>query len=69
MDLYTGVNSSLQLSGFLPVDPSIYQTKKYLKLTYAFFSLTRYLLKVAELFEKLRVREALLGVGVGEKNL
>lgn len=69
MDLYTGVNSSLQLSGFLTVDPGIYQTKKYLKLTYAFFSLTRYLLKVAELFEKLRVREALLGVGVGEKNL
>lgn len=30
-----------------------------------FFSLTRYLLKVAELFEKLRVREALLEAGVG----
>lgn len=42
------------------VYPGIYQTKKYLQLIYAFFP-RRYLLKVAELFEKLRVREALEG--------
>lgn len=71
MDLYTGVNYSLQFSGFLPIDPVIYQTMNYLKHTYAFFfPLTRYLLKVAELFEKLRVREASLGAGVvGEESL
>lgn len=35
-----------------------------------FFPLTRYLLKVAELFEKLRVREASLGADVvGEESL
>lgn len=53
-----GTNSSLQLLGFMLIDSGIYHTK-ISNIYLQFSSSPRYLLKVAELFEKLRVREVL----------
>lgn len=53
-----GTNSSLQLFGFMVIDFGILCTK-ISNIYLQFSSSPRYLLKVAELFEKLRVREVL----------